>query len=205
MGLFFAQTASDPSLWQWQMLRLAGAIAAVLVICLMPSGIGQATKFTYRYIEPETSIRIHRFFAISLCGAVITHIFFLVIYQGYAFSILEVLIPGLKQQSNGTSFAGLELGFMAVAFGTLAAYCILLSVSTSLSPLRNDRPRLWKKLHFVGYATFILVFMHGLYVGTDLAHGFWRYVWLATGLLVISAICLRLVSQFMRKSKTKAD
>lgn len=188
----------DPS-WQDYVVRIAGFTAASLVVTQVLIGIGQATKIIFRYIQPERVKTMQRWLAIALAGAIFTHVFFIVIAYTDNFNIQDAFIPFLKQHTNGSAFAGIELGYAAVGFGILAMYSILIMILSSLGVIKLS-PLTKRKLPYFSYMIVVLVFLHGLYVGTNLGSGLWRIIWLIMGIALISLLTFRLV-----RPKTPAD
>jgi len=83
------------------------------------------------------------------------------------------------------------MGSLFVALGVLAFYGLILVVITSLLWIEK-KPFLWKIIHLLSYLVMVFVFIHALYLGTDLASGLWRWVWIASGVIVAAAVVARL-------------
>lgn len=177
--------------WPWYVVRGAGFVAAALIGLLVISGIGQVTGLTYRYIEPIKAWAIHKTLAFALLGAIIIHVGFLLIDKFLPFSLVQVLVPFTSTFNNKTSWLGLPLAVLGIAAGILAMYGIVVLIATSLGWI--DRKRvLWRKTHYLSYGVAGLVFIHGLYVGSDLKYGLFRNTWTTLGLIMIVAIIIRL-------------
>ncbi|HVV66924.1 MAG TPA: ferric reductase-like transmembrane domain-containing protein [Candidatus Saccharimonadales bacterium] len=177
--------------WEWYVIRAAGFVAAGLLLLLMISGIGQVTGLTYRLIEPVKAWMIHKAMALALCAAIFIHVFFLVVDHFIIFSIPQVAVPFLSHYNNGTTFMGLALGNLAVTFGILAMYGIVIIVLSSLGWIDTHK-KIWRWLHYTGYAVILLVFLHGIFIGSDLKYGTFRLLWVLAGLILVLAIISRL-------------
>lgn len=186
--------------WPWYVIRGAGFVAAGLLILLMISGIGQVTGITYRYVEPIKAWMIHRALAYALCASIAIHAGFLLIDKFVPFSLSKILVPFASNYNNGTTLGGLALGAAAVTFGILASYGIVIIVASSLGWI-DTKKRAWRKLHYLSYLVAVLVFLHALYVGSDLKYGIFRLAWIMAGLLMILAIVIRLWRAGIIKSK----
>ena len=108
-----------------------------------------------------------------------------------SFSLAQLFIPFLSHTNNATTFVGIALGGLAVTFGILAMYGVVTIVLSSLGWI-DTRQKTWRWLHYLSYAVIVLVFLHGLYVGTDLRYGVFRAVWIILGLIIVLAILSRL-------------
>jgi DMSO/TMAO reductase YedYZ heme-binding membrane subunit len=60
-----------------------------------------------------------------------------------------------------------------------ALYLTAIIVITSLVWI-DRKPHIWKWLHLLSYIVMFFVFVHALYLGTDVAHGWVRLAWLAS-------------------------
>lgn len=179
------------SSWPWYIIRAAGFAASGLLVLLMLSGIGQVTGLTYRFIEPIKAWALHKAMALALCAAIVIHIGMLLLDHFVSFNIFQILIPFVSHYNNGTSFAGLALGGLAVTFGILAMYGVAVIVLSSLGWI-DTRQKTWRWLHYVSYLVMLFVLLHGLFVGTDLKYGLFRAAWLGLGFLVVLGILSRL-------------
>lgn len=177
--------------WPWYIIRGAGFTAAGLLVLLMLSGIGQFTGIIYRWVEPIKMWAIHKAMAIALLVAIVVHVGFLLIDKFVPFSLVQVLVPFTSHYNNGTSIYGLAFGSLAVAFGILAAYLVMIVIASSLGWIDTKTKR-WRVLHYLNYAIVLLVFLHALYVGSDLRYGMFRELWVLLGMVVLVAIVARI-------------
>lgn len=177
--------------WPWYIIRGAGFVAAGLLILLMISGIGQVTGLIYNYIEPVTAWAIHKALAYALCVSIVIHAGFLLIDKFVRFNLIQLFIPFASHYNNGTKLAGVPLGALAVTLGITAMYGIAIVVASSLGWI-DTKKKTWRKLHYISYAVALLVFLHALYIGSDLKYGTFRAAWVAAGFIVIIAVIARL-------------
>lgn len=177
--------------WPWYIIRAAGFVAAFLLLALMVSGIGQVTGLTYRFIEPIKAWMIHKAMGIALLVAVAIHMFFLFIDKYLPFSLPQLFIPLQSTYNNGTSLFGWAIGSLAVTFGVLAMYGVVVIIASSLGWI-DSRKKAWRWLHYVSYAVVILVFAHVLLAGSDVKYGTFRIAWVSLGLIIVLAILSRL-------------
>ena len=176
--------------WPWYLARGSGIVAAVALVILLLSGIGQVTGYTFRFLEPLTAWASHRALGLTFGVAVLVHMFSLLFDHFVPFSIWQLLVPWLSTYKPLTIW-GVHLGSLYVALGVIAFYLVLLVIITSLLWVEK-KPYLWKILHLLSYMIMIFVFVHALYLGTDLAHGFWRGMWIILALGIAAAVLHRL-------------
>lgn len=188
--------------WPWYVIRAAGFVAAGLLVLLVLSGIGQVTGIIYRFMEPVKVWAVHKALGIALCAAIAVHVGFLLVDHFVPFSLTQILVPFASHYNNGTKLAGLPLGGIAVTLGILAMYGVAIIVASSLGWI-NTKPRTWRTLHYISYAVAFFIFLHALYLGTDLKYGVFRKAWIALGLIIVAGIIARLWrAGVVKKDKT---
>jgi len=176
--------------WPWYITRAAGIVAVFLLLLLILSGIGLVTGYTFRYFEPLTAWATHRALGFAFGAAVLVHVIALLFDTYVPFSIAQVLFPFISHYRPATIF-GVHLGSLYVAFGVFAFYGLAAIIITSVLWV-DKKPHIWKLFHILSYLVAILVFFHGLYLGTDLTHGIFRTIWILFGCIVAIGILTRL-------------
>ncbi|MBW4061977.1 ferric reductase-like transmembrane domain-containing protein [Candidatus Saccharibacteria bacterium] len=175
--------------WPWYVVRAAGFIAVGLLILLIISGIAQVTGLMYRFFEPVKAWAIHKALGYALALAVMVHVGFLLIDTYLPFSLSQALIPFVSGYKP-VSIAGVQVSLW-VAAGIVGLYGLAIILVTSWLLIDRQR-KLWKGFHYLSYAVMALIFVHALYLGSDLRYGTFRSAWLAIGGLIILAIGTRL-------------
>ena len=176
--------------WPWYIVRGSGFVAAISLVILILSGIGMVTGYTYRFFEPLTAWATHRALGILFGVSVLIHMFGLLFDQFVPFDLLKIFVPWLSDYKPVT-LLGLQLGSLWVALGILAFYGTVLVIATSIIWIEK-KPTIWKLTHLLSYLVMAFVFVHALYLGTDLAGGWLRWLWVATGIGILVAIIYRL-------------
>lgn len=185
------------SSWPWYITRASGFVAAVSLVILMLSGVGFITGATFRFLEPLTAWATHKAVAYVFGISVIVHGIALLFDTYVPFTIAQALVPFLSHYREVT-IAGHHLGSLYVALGIIAMYFIFAIILTSIFWI-DKKPHTWKAFHVLAYLTMIFVFFHALYLGTDLAQGIFRVLWIIFGITVAIAILYRL----RRRSQVK--
>lgn len=183
-------SARTKTSWPWYLARGSGIIAAITLVILMLSGIGQVTGYTFRILDPLTAWASHRALGITFALSILVHMFSLLFDHFAPFNLWQLLVPWLSDYKPVTLF-GFHLGSFYVALGVLAFYGAFIVVITSLLWVEK-KPYMWKLIHLVSYLLIFFVFIHALYLGTDLTHGIFRLLWIASGLAIAYASIHRL-------------
>jgi predicted ferric reductase len=176
--------------WPWYVTRASGMVAAGLLVLLIISGIGQVTGFTYRLMEPLAAWSVHRALGIALGATILIHGSALLFDKYTPFTILQVLVPFASHYTPVTIWR-LHLGSLYVALGILAFYAAAIIICSSLFWM-NKKPVAWRLLHYTSYLLVFLVFLHGLFLGTDIKHGVFRILWWLSGLVILVGVISRL-------------
>jgi sulfoxide reductase heme-binding subunit YedZ len=158
-------TATSPL---WFATRATGLTALVLLTCTVVLGIVTSVRFASPALPRFVTVSLHR--NISLLTIVFTglHVLTTVTDPFASISVISVVVPFTS------GYRRIWLGLGAVAFDLLLAVLV-----TSLLRTRI-RPRLWRAVHWAGYACWPVALVHGLGTGTD---GATRWV------LAITAVC----------------
>ncbi|MEI7522519.1 MAG: ferric reductase-like transmembrane domain-containing protein [Candidatus Saccharibacteria bacterium] len=177
--------------WSWYLTRASGLVAALSLILLMISGIGQVTGFMFRILDPITSWASHRALGLTFAISVIIHIVSILLDKFVHFSIANVLIP-FSSSYRPVKLFGINFGSLYVALGISSFYMAMMITLTSLLWI-DKKPKLWKLVHWLSYVVMFEVFLHALNLGTDLAAGFLRWAWIALAVAIIASIIHRLI------------
>lgn len=176
--------------WPWYVTRGSGFVAAGSLAILMISGIGLVSGYSFKLLDPLTAWATHRALGIIFGISVFLHVFVLLFDHFAPFNIWHLLIPWLSDYRPVTLF-GIHFGSLYLALGILSLYGVMAIVLTSLIWIEK-KPHAWKLVHLLSYVVMFFVFVHALYLGTDLTHGIWRWTWILTGFVIVFLVFHRL-------------
>lgn len=156
MGLMLtlaATSSANPLMWY---LTRTTALSAYAVLALLVSlGLMQSIARTSRERLPWVVDVLHQFLGLLFGVLVVFHLLTLMADPLISFSITNLLIPHNEPYRP-----------LAVDLGVLAFWTVILILASSW--LKRHLPyRFWKLLHFLSFATFVLVTFHGLLAGSD--------------------------------------
>lgn len=183
------------SSWPWYVVRGSGLVAGVSLMILLLSGVGFITGHSFKFLEPITAWASHRALGIAFGVSILIHMAGLLLDHFVPFNLINLLIPWSSSYKPVTIF-GVNLGSIYVSLGVMAFYMVALITMYSLLWI-DKKPYSWKLTHLLSYVVFVFVFIHALYLGTDLAGGILRLIWILLGIGVSIAIIVRL-----RRSRT---
>jgi methionine sulfoxide reductase heme-binding subunit len=156
----------------WQLLRISGMVSFYLLTAGMALGI----LYSYPVWRGPAKLRIfkvHKFSNNAGTLIALIHGVFPVIsaFQPYTWS--AVLIP----------FAASDHRVLN-GIGTLAAYLLLIVILTSDIRQKLSR-KLWLAIHLLAYPIFIVVWIHGYFLGTDTGMLSIRWLYLMSIVLLL--------------------
>lgn len=180
--------------WPWYISRATGLIAAITLVILMLSGIGQITGMTYRLLDPIVAWASHRALGIVFGASVLIHVLSLLFDKFVDIGLWDILIPWFSD-FRSTELFGINVGSLYLALGIIAFYLSMAIVITSLT-IMSKKPYFWKIIHLLSYVVIAIVFVHALFLGTDLAGGWPRMLWIAGGSIILLSSIIRLKRAF---------
>lgn len=170
--------------WPWYTSRASGIIAYILLFLLIVSGIGIKTGFIYKVTNPDLSWVIHRNISIIMTIALITHFVSLLFDEYIKFTVLDILSPFAPQ-----------IGGVYLSMGIISFYIIIAAIVTSFF-YQQKYPRVWQIVHYLPYPVFILIFLHGIMMGSDSKTLVMQVVYWTTGISFILLFIYRIVYTF---------
>ncbi len=176
--------------WPWYITRASGIVAVALLLCLILSGIGLVTGYTFKFFEPLTAWAVHKALGLTMIVCVAIHGLALLFDTYVPFSIAQLLFPFASGYKPAVLF-GIKFGTIWVALGIFAFYGLMAIIISSLLII-DKKPKTWKYIHILSYLVAIMIYFHGLYLGSDLTHGIFRTVWIMFGIIVFLAAIFRI-------------
>jgi predicted ferric reductase len=166
--------------WTWLGIRASGVTAWGLLTAVVLWGILLRTQVLGRLAPPMRLLDLHRWLGAVALGFLLLHMALLLIDPAVAFTIPQILVPGLAPWET-----------LAVAFGSLA-FWLLVPVSF-LGRLRAKMGlvgnRWFKRAHLLAYAAWPLATAHYVLAGTDaLAEWSLALLFAGTGLIVMGLL-----------------
>jgi predicted ferric reductase len=164
----------------WMFSRATGLLAYVALSLDVIVGLLVSTRSGDRWIARGQLVDIHGWLSPLALTLVLAHGSVLVADSYVRFDVLDVFVP----------FASSRWPF-AVGIGVLAGY-LLLVVHLSFGLRKRIGTAVWRRLHYLSFAAFVLVTIHAMAVGTDRANGWFASVYVVVILAVASLLGLRI-------------
>ncbi|MFA5886916.1 MAG: ferric reductase-like transmembrane domain-containing protein [Patescibacteria group bacterium] len=168
------------SLWPWFVARASGIVSYLLLFLLIVSGSGIKTSSLFRLVSPTTAWLNHRYLGIALTFSTLIHLGSLLTDNFLKFTVIDILVPFIS------SFKPLYL-----SLGIIGFYLFLAIIIFSIFYM-NKLPKIWRVLHYLTYPAFIILFIHGYFIGTDTTTNLMQLIYLTTGIIVALQFSYRL-------------
>lgn len=175
-------STDNPTLWY---LTRAAAVAAYITLTLT-AGLGllrsmarmeQRANATYLWLLDET----HQFVALLTAAFLALHLGTLLFDPYLPYSLLNELLPVNEPYRALPS-----------ALGVLSLYAIAIVLGTSW--LRRRMPyKLWRALHYVSFALFVLVTAHGLLIGSDTGQAWMNAIYFGASAFIGALVVMRVL------------
>jgi predicted ferric reductase len=167
----------------WYLMRGSGVSALLLLTGVLALGILTSRKTSLPTLPRFATMTLHR--SVSLLAVVFlaVHVATAVLDPYAQVSIVDTILP------FAGSWQPLWLGLGTLAFDLLAAVIV-----SSLLIKRIGR-RTWRTIHWAGYATWPLAFLHAIEIGSDSGTPWLRALAVLSLATVVAALGWRLAPQ----------
>lgn len=144
--------------WTWLAIRASGLTAWGLLTAVVVWGILLRTEVLGRLAPPLRLLDLHRWLGAIALAFLAAHLGLLMIDPSVAFTLPQILIPGLAPWQTWAVALG------TVAFWLIVPVSILGRMRARLGVVGN---RLFSKAHLAAYAAWPLATAHYVLAGTD--------------------------------------
>ena len=176
-----AATRLNPNVW-WYLARSSGLVAWGLMATTVLWGLVYAGRLTRKVPPPAWNLDLHRFLGALSVVFVALHIVGLAADKYVDFGLLQILVPFASKWRPG-----------AVAWGVTGLYVLLAVEVTSL--VKKHLPRkVWRSVHLLSFALFVMATIHAIESGTDLASPVVRVAGVALILATAVVAVLRILA-----------
>ena len=165
----------------WYLSRASGTVAYLLMWGSMMWGLLLSTKLVKKNVPPAITLAMHNYLSWTSIGLTLFHALILLFDSYYTYTIAHLLIPFIGPYSP-----------LWVGFGVIGMYLMLLTSGTFYMRKWIGQKN-WRKLHYLTFAAYIFVTLHGWQAGTDAAQLISMYV--VSGLSVLFMTLYRILTR----------
>lgn len=170
----------NPALWY--VTRAAAVCAYVLLTLTVALGILRTLARDLGVRASWVLDELHQFIALLASAFVALHLVALLFDPVVPFGLLNLLLPLAEPYKP-----------LAVDLGVLGFYALLVVLASSWLRRRMSYA-LWRGLHYVSFAVFFLVTLHGLLAGSDASEPWMRGLYIGSASAVVFLVVMRLLA-----------
>jgi methionine sulfoxide reductase heme-binding subunit len=170
---------ADPTLWY---VTRAAAVSAYVLLALT-TNLGIVRSLTTQIGERVSWVldELHQFLALLTGAFVLLHLLTLLLDPFITFTPANLLLPFAQPYRT-----------LATDLGVLGLYALVVVLVSSWLRRRISRG-MWRGLHYLGFAAFFLVTIHGLLAGADAGQAWMRALSFGFGSAAVFLIVMRLI------------
>jgi len=194
-GLSYSISGDTPKVY-WFLSRGSGIAAYWLLWLSAALGISMTNKLAKVWPGFANTREIHQFTSLLGLGFALFHGLILMGDHYMNFSLVQVLLPFSTQ-----SYRPVWVGIGQTAF-------YVWGVIVASSYLRKEiSGKIWRLLHYLGYACFLAVMVHSIFSGTDASTAWFQYLYWFSGatLLLLTAYRVLVVAFPSRNQKVRSN
>lgn len=169
----------------WYLSRASGIAAFLLLWVSMASGLLISNKMARTWPGGFAAFDLHQFSSLLALGFTLFHAFILLGNHYIEYNLAQLLVP----------FAGSSYRPNWTGIGQVALYLSVL-VSFTFYVRRQIGYRMWRLIHFLSYALFLMALVHGIYSGTDSSSVWVSWMYWLTGTSLIALNINRIVAHW---------
>ncbi|MBZ0303422.1 MAG: ferric reductase-like transmembrane domain-containing protein [Anaerolineae bacterium] len=164
----------------WYLIRSSGLVAYVLLLASTIWGLFLSSQLVKDWSPGPISLTLHGTISWLALLLGFGHGLLLMFDDYFSYRLENILVP----------FTG-PYRPESVGLGT-TAFWLILAVTLSFPLRKRIGNQLWKRLHYLSYAAFGLVTVHGLFAGTDAEYTGFRLLMSVGVVLVVLLLGMRL-------------
>lgn len=171
--------SSDIALWE--LIRASGLIAYILLSAAVALGIAVRVRGLDWLMKRAWTFESHQVTSVLALAFTGVHVLLLLGNSHVTFSVWEILVPGISSWRP-----------VATALGTTALYLLAFLVASSYVRAKIGQ-KTWRAIHYGAFLAWGAALAHGIGSGSDSDVLWVKYLYLATGSLVVFLIAFRVL------------
>lgn len=174
----------------WNLIRASGFLAYFLLTLSIMAGLMQRLSTFQK--QKQLLMELHKFSGWTGVLTIVFHTTLLLVDHFVPYHIWEILIP--FSSKHDPIFSGL---------GTISLYLFVLVMATSDFFMKKLGLQLWRKLHFLVLPAWVLMLLHGIYIGTDSSQVWAVFLYCGGFVLIITLLIFRYFESRLKVMNSK--
>ena len=176
----------------WYLSRSSAMAAYGLLWVSMAMGLLISNKMAQLWPGGPTAFEIHQYTSLLGLNLALFHALILLGDRFIEYRLVQILIP--FESANYEPFA--------VGLGQTAFYALIL-IAVSFYIRKFIGHKLWRSVHYVSFAGFILVAFHGWLAGTDSGAPLVQALYLASGVSLVFLLVYRVLAALIDVERSR--
>ncbi len=175
-----AKPAENPSAWYAS--RASGLVAFLLLYISIFLGLTLRIPLLRKIFSPVYSMKIHCWISVQALLFAFFHAVVLIFDKWLGFKLAALFVPFASEYQPSLT-----------ALGVFGFYLMVILIITSYSRKLMSQ-KIWRAVHFTNIVLYAIVFVHALYLGTDLKVEVFRniFIWANAFLVLLMLINMEL-------------
>lgn len=180
----------NPKQFAWYLGRASGIFAFILLTGGVVFGLVISSRAFIKIVPGALAYEVHRFIAWLALATVVLHFSSFFFDDFLQLKVMEALVPFLMSRDLKTTL-GFDVGITA-ALGIIAFYLMIILVLTSEFRAKISL-KVWRRIHYVSFLTYILFVLHGFLSGTDSEEWWMQVIYSVSVSIVAFLILIRII------------
>ncbi len=164
----------------WMVVRASGLLAYLVASSEVIVGLLISTRGADRLVPRAHLVDLHTWLSPLALALIVAHGAALLADGYLRFDLVDTIVP----------FASRRWPF-EIGLGLLGAY-LMLVVHLSFGLRKRIGPAMWRRLHYLSFAVFLLVTVHALAAGTDRGNPWFATIYVVIALTVAVLLAVRI-------------
>lgn len=182
----------SPEKFAWYVGRASGILAFTLLTGVVVFGLIISSRAFTKFVPGAMAYETHRFISWLALGTVILHFSSFFFDNFMKMKVIEALVPFAMSRNFQTTL-GFNVG-LTVTLGIIAFYLLLVLIFTSEFRSKIP-PKVWRAIHYLSAAAYLLFMLHGFLTGTDSREWWMQALYATSASLVFFLILIRILSR----------
>ena len=179
----------------WYLTRASALVGYFLLWVSIFLGLAIRTPILKKIIKPIYSFQMHCWISLQAVFFAGLHGIFLLFDKYVGFGWSNILIPYCPTEKVNVQF---------LALGIIGFYVMIILVLTSY--LRKYISQtIWRGLHFLNIGLFVIVFIHALFLGTDLKSGILREIFIYANTVLAVLFIINIFSRLFNSNSNNDE
>jgi predicted ferric reductase len=187
-----------PDNFFWYLTRSSALVGYFLLWISIFLGLAVKTPALNKIVKPIYSVKIHCWISLQSLVFALIHGASLLGDKFVNFSLANILIPFYPSSYTQPVDSNI------LALGIIGLYIMIILVATSYGR-KFISQSVWRGIHFLNIGLFVIVFIHALYLGTDMKNETIRAIFIIANSFLVFLFIVNMLLRLLNSFKNNED